>query len=61
MQTVHIDSSEVTVEVAGGNVTLHGSVPERWMKHTIENLAAACPGVREVDDRIRINPPTRGA
>lgn len=54
MQTDHIDSSEVTVDVTGAKVTLDGSVPERWMKHAIEDLAAACPGVQDVDDRIRI-------
>ena len=61
MQTDHIDSSEVTVEVTGGKVTLDGSVPERWMKHAIEDLAAACPGVQEVDARIRIKAATQSA
>lgn len=54
MQTDHIDSSEVTVQVADAKVTLDGTVPERWMKHAIEDLAAACSGVQDVDDRIRI-------
>ena len=54
MQTDHIDSSEVTVQVAGSKVTLDGTVPERWMKHAIEDLAAGCSGVQDVDDRIRI-------
>ena len=54
MQTDHLDSSEVTVEVAAAKVTLDGTVPERWMKHAIEDLADACPGVQDVDNRIRI-------
>lgn len=54
MQTDHIDSSEVTVQVASAKVTLDGTVPERWMKHAIEDLAAGCSGVQDVDDRIRI-------
>lgn len=61
MQTDHIDSSEVTVEVTSGKVTLDGSVPERWMKHAIEDLAAACPGVQEVDARIRVKAATQSA
>lgn len=54
MRKDHIDCSEVTVQVAGAKVTLDGTVPQRWMKHAIEDLAAACPGVQDVDDRIRI-------
>lgn len=54
MQTDQIDCSEVTVQVTCAKVTLDGTVPERWMKHAIEDLAAACPGVQDVDDRIRI-------
>lgn len=61
MQTDHIDSSEVTVEVTSGKVTLDGSVPERWMTHAIEDLAAACPGVQEVDAWIRIKAATQSA
>ncbi len=58
MQIDHIDSSEVTVEVAAAKVTLDGTVPERWMKHQIEDLADACPGVQDVDNRIRIKSAT---
>jgi hypothetical protein len=49
-----VDSSEVSVTVAGGKVTLDGTVPERRMKHEIEDLAEACAGVKEVDNRIRV-------
>jgi len=61
MQTDHIDSSEVTVEVTAAKVTLDGTVPERWMKHAIEDLADACPGVQDVDNRIRIKPVAKSA
>ncbi|HEX2824832.1 MAG TPA: BON domain-containing protein [Burkholderiales bacterium] len=50
----HLDSSEVTVEVAGGVVTLEGIVPERRMKHAIEDITAQARGVREVENRIRV-------
>ncbi len=50
----HIDSSEVTVNVMGGKATLEGVVPSRHMKHAIEDMVDACPGVTEIDNRIRI-------
>jgi len=54
MQAQHIDSSDVTVEVSGAKVVLEGTVPERWMKHAIEDLVDACPGVQDIDNRIRV-------
>lgn len=54
MMADHVDSSEVTVNVVGGKVTLEGSVPDRYMKHYIEDLADRCPGVQDVDNRIRV-------
>ena len=56
-----IDSSEVTVEVQSGAVTLQGTVPERWMKHAIEDLADRCLGVNEVDNRVRVQRQEHGA
>ena len=61
MQTGHLDSSEVMVEVTAAKVTLDGTVPERWMKHAIEDLADACPGVQDVENRIRIKAAAKGA
>lgn len=52
MRTRHVDSSEVTVEVAAAKAILEGTVPERWMKHAIEDLADHCPGVQDVENRI---------
>lgn len=49
-----VDSSDVTVTVQNGKVTLEGTVPDRYMKHYIEDLADACPGVQDVDNRIRV-------
>jgi hypothetical protein len=54
MAAHHIDSSDVTVEVAGAKVVLDGTVPERRMKHAIEDLVDACPGVQDIDDKIRV-------
>jgi osmotically-inducible protein OsmY len=49
-----VDASEVTVEVRDGRVILQGSVPERRMKHTIEDVADQCSGVNEVENNIRV-------
>jgi uncharacterized protein len=49
-----LDASDVTVSVDGGKVTLEGTVPERRMKHYIEDLVDACPGVQDIENRIRV-------
>jgi len=56
-EAYHIDSSEVTVEVQGAKVTLEGTVPSRHMKHAIEDLVDNCPGVADIDNRIRVASP----
>lgn len=50
----HLDSSDVGVAVQAGLVTLEGSVPERFMRYVIEDLAAGHPAVGEVDNRIKV-------
>ena len=50
-----IDSSDVAMRVRDGVVTLEGTVPERWMKHAIEDIAVHCRGTREVENRIRVH------
>lgn len=49
-----IDVSDVRVSVAAGKVTLEGTVPERRMKPYIEALVDACPGVQDIDNRLRV-------
>lgn len=50
-----IDASEILVMVEGGVVTLTGNVPERRMKHRAEDLVADASGVRDVENRIRVD------
>jgi hypothetical protein len=57
MMSHHIDSSDVTVEVRGARVALEGTVPSRYMKHAIEDLVDACPGVQDIDNRVRVANP----
>lgn len=54
MESYYIDSSEVSVDVKGGKVSLEGSVPTRHMKHAIEDIVDACPGVTDIDNRVRV-------
>ena len=54
MQHAYIDATEVTVEVQNGKVTLDGTVPERRMKHLIEDIVDECPGVQDIDNRVRV-------
>lgn len=54
MAARYIDSSDVTVAVCGAKVLLEGTVPERRMKHAIEDLADACPGVQDIENKIRV-------
>ncbi|MBX5459883.1 MAG: BON domain-containing protein [Steroidobacteraceae bacterium] len=54
MLTSDVDSSDVSVTVVSGKVTLEGTVPSRYMKHRIEDIADACPGVQDIDNRIRV-------
>jgi len=50
----NVDSSEVTITVKEGEVTLSGTVPERWMRHEIENIVDDSMGVKDIDNGIRI-------
>lgn len=52
----HLDVSDVRVSVEGGRVILEGTVPERRMKPAIEALVDACPGVQDIDNRLRVRP-----
>jgi osmotically-inducible protein OsmY len=45
---------DVMFEVKDGSVTLSGTVPHRVMKQSIEEMAADCPGVRRVDNKLNV-------
>jgi hypothetical protein len=50
----HLDASDVSVDVKEGVVILEGIVPERRMKHAIEDITASSRGVTDVQNRIRV-------
>jgi hypothetical protein len=49
-----IDASEIDVRCESGKITLEGTVEHRWMKHRAEDIADACSGVKDVDNRITV-------
>jgi len=55
MQNHQIDAGEITVQVQNGKVSLEGTVPERRMKHSIEDLVDQCMGVKDIDNRLRVS------
>lgn len=50
-----IHAHDVTIEVKGGKVTLYGSVAHRQMKHWIEDIAAECYGVSDVENKLTVS------
>ncbi|VVE61730.1 transport-associated protein [Pandoraea captiosa] len=52
-----LEVQDVSVQVRDGRVELQGSVPQRWMKHAIEDVADQCFGVQDVENRIRTQSP----
>jgi osmotically-inducible protein OsmY len=51
----YIDASNINVETNDGDVTLSGSVESRYEKRLAEDVAEEVSGVRNVENRIRIN------
>lgn len=50
----YIDASDITVSVSGGEVTLTGTVPNRFTKRQAEDIAESVSGVTNVENRIRV-------
>lgn len=50
----HLDTSDVSIDVHDGQVTLTGTVPERRMKYFIEDVLHVIRDVREVDNNIKV-------
>jgi osmotically-inducible protein OsmY len=50
-----IDASDVDITVAEGVVTLTGTVPDRQMKRMCEDEIENLPGVKDVNNQLRVN------
>ena len=51
-----IDASEIEVQVQDGEVTLTGTVEDRWQKRAVEDALEQISGVRDVHNRLRVQP-----
>jgi osmotically-inducible protein OsmY len=51
----YIDASDINLNLKDGVVTLEGRVDERWMKHRVEDLIDACPGVKSIENRLTVS------
>lgn len=54
----NLDASDIEVSVTGCEVTLSGTVKNRWEKRRAEDLAEAISGVKNVENRIKVNSDT---
>ena len=50
----HLDPSDVDIRVQNGDVTLEGTVNDRWSRRTAEDLAEGVWGVKVVHNMLRI-------
>lgn len=60
LQEQMVDVSNVSVEVKDGCVTLEGTVPERQMRHVIEDTVDCCWGVQDIENHIGIQSSKQG-
>lgn len=51
-----LDASDIEVSVAGREVTLSGTVRQRWDKRRAEDLAESVSGVLHVQNNLRVQP-----
>lgn len=50
----YIDASDITVSVSNAEVTLTGTVPNRYTKRQAEDIAESVSGVTNVENRLRV-------
>lgn len=53
-QDPRIDASNIEIQVREGEVTITGSVPDRWTKRLAEDVAEDCRGVKDVHNQLRV-------
>lgn len=53
----HIDASDIEVSVSSGEVTLNGTVTERFAKRHAEDITERVSGVKHVQNNLRVSEP----
>jgi len=53
----YVDASGIEVSVSGGEITLNGTVTERFAKRRAEDIAESISGVRHVQNNLRVATP----
>jgi hypothetical protein len=56
-----VDPSRLTVTVRDAEVTIEGAVDALWARRLVDAIASECVGVRQVHNRLRVEPRGRGA
>lgn len=51
-----LDAGDIEVSVSDGEVTLEGTVRDRWSKRIAEETAEGCRGVTDVHNRLKLRP-----
>ncbi|WP_265502871.1 BON domain-containing protein [Paracoccus beibuensis] len=54
MDDPHLDASDIEVSVSGGEVTLDGTVTERFAKRHAEDISESASGVKHVQNNLRV-------
>lgn len=54
-QDDELDASEITVSVSDREVTLEGSVPDRYSKHRAEDIVDSVSGVNDIHNRLKVD------
>ncbi|HYH20368.1 MAG TPA: BON domain-containing protein [Azospirillum sp.] len=54
----YVDASDIEVSVSGCEVTLNGTVDSRMVKRRAEDIAESVPGVRHVQNNLRVQQPS---
>ena len=56
----HLDATHIEVVVKNGDVMLTGSVDDRPAKRMAEEIAERLPGVKDVQNQLRVGGPQQG-
>jgi hypothetical protein len=57
----YLDASDIECRVEDGEVTLTGTVSDRWQKRRAEDCCEIVAGVHDVHNQLRVPRPERGA